>query len=225
MKIAIVSKTVVPDLALIDPAMTVNMNPELTACTGVDALTHAIEAYVSNASSPVTDIHAIEAIRLIRSSLADAYSRPDDLEMRARMMLGSLYAGLAFSNASLGAVHAMSHSLGGQLNLPHGLCNALLLRHVASFNFAAAPVRYQNILSAMGSDTTGKSSVELNAMLSDDLQALLRSVGLDRSLGSVGVSEGDIPLLAAKAIADPCMVTNPCRLSLEDIKVIFRDAL
>lgn len=224
-KIAIVSKTVVPDVALIDPATTVSMSAELTACTGIDALTHAVEAYVSNASSPVTDVHALEAIRLIRSGLTGAYTRPDDLEMRALMMMGSLHAGLAFSNASLGAVHAMAHSLGGQLNLPHGLCNALLLRHVTAYNFNAAPERYANILSTLGYETAGKSPSDLNTLLSTGLSELLDSVNLGQSLGSIGVAKGDLRQLSAKAIADPCMVTNPRRLSLDDIEVIFENAL
>ena len=117
-KMAIISKTVVPDVALIDPATTVTMDLYLTACTGLDALVHAIEAFVSSANSPVTDLHALEAIRIIPSTLLDVIAHPDDVELRAKMMLGSLEAGLAFSNASLGAVHAMAHSLGGVLDLP-----------------------------------------------------------------------------------------------------------
>lgn len=224
-KIAIISKTVVPDVALIDPETTVSMSPELTACTGIDALTHAVEAYVSNASSPITDVHALEAIRLITSGVAEAYARPDDLAMRTRMMMGSLHAGLAFSNASLGAVHAMAHSLGGQLNLPHGLCNALLLRRVIDFNFAAAPERYENILYAMGCDPAGKTRADIRSMIADRLSGLLGSVDLDKSLDSIGVRESDIKELAVRSVADPCMVTNPRRPNLDDIEEIFKNAL
>jgi len=119
-KIAIVSKAMVPDVALIDPLLTLSMPPDLTAHTGVDALTHAIEAYVSNAHGPTTDLFALDAIRRIASCLPLAITRPEDAEARAGMMLGSMYAGLAFSNAILGSVHAMAHSLGGLLDLPHG---------------------------------------------------------------------------------------------------------
>ena len=112
-KVLIISKAVVPDISLIDPAASTTMDPFLTACTGVDALSHAIEAYVSLGHSPLTDVHALEAIRLISSSLLGAIAEPQNLESRSNMMLGSLQAGLAFSNASLGALHAMAHSLGG----------------------------------------------------------------------------------------------------------------
>lgn len=224
-KITIVSKTVVPDVALIDPRMTLSMSPELTACTGIDAFTHAAEAYVSNASSPLTDLHALEAMKLIRGSLPEAYARPGDLEARARVMLGSLHAGLAFSNASLGAVHAMAHSLGGQLDLPHGLCNALLLRPVLKFNFSAAPERYGRIAEALGAPAAGTSPEDAGQSLLDRLTELLRSVDLDSSLSAAGVGEEAIPTLAAKAFADPCLVTNPRRARLEDLEELFRNAL
>ncbi|MEN6351531.1 MAG: iron-containing alcohol dehydrogenase, partial [Syntrophomonas sp.] len=129
-KMAIVSKMLVPDVALIDPETLLTMPAYLAACTGMDALTHAIEAFVSNATSPLTDILALEAIRLVNSNIIQSLEKPQDMEVRARMMRGSMLAGLAFSNAILGAVHAMAHSLGGLLDLPHGECNAILLRHV-----------------------------------------------------------------------------------------------
>ena len=146
-KFAIISKTVVPDIALIDPETTTTMDAYLTACTGIDALVHAIEAVVSTASSPITDIHAFEAIRLIRATLTHAVTRLDDLELRDSMMRASLEAGLAFSNASLGAVHAMAHSLGGMMDLPHGECNAMLLSPVIAYNFTSAPARYRLVKS------------------------------------------------------------------------------
>ena len=112
-KIAIISKTMVPDVALIDPGTLLTMDPYLTACTGMDALVHAIEAYVSNAHSPITDLHALEAIRLVATHLQASVAQPESYELRSQIMLASLQAGLAFSNASLGCVHAMAHSLGG----------------------------------------------------------------------------------------------------------------
>ena len=155
LKIAIVSKTMVPDLALIDPALTLSMDSALTANTGLDALTHATEAFVSNASSAVTDLHALEAVRLIHRHLLRAIENPDDMEARTGMMLASTYAGLAFSNAILGAVHAMAHSLGGLLDLPHGLCNAILIDHVVDYNFDAAPDKYRQLGNALGGAIPG----------------------------------------------------------------------
>lgn len=129
-KKAIISKKVVPDLALIDPIPLMTMDMYLTACTGMDALTHAIEAYVSNAQSPLTDLHALAAIKLIASNLRLAVAKDRSIDTMYQIMLASLEAGLAFSNASLGAVHAMAHALGGYLDLPHGECNSILLQHV-----------------------------------------------------------------------------------------------
>ena len=121
MKFSIVSKAVVPDVSLIDPETTLSMDPFLSACTGIDALVHAIEAFVSTGHGPLTDPHALEAMRLINGNLVQMIANPNDIALREKIMLGSMQAGLAFSNAILGAVHAMSHSLGGFLDLPHGL--------------------------------------------------------------------------------------------------------
>lgn len=208
-KIAIVSKAMVPDIALIDPETTTSMPADLTACTGLDALTHAVEAYVSNAHSPVTDLHALEAVRMVAEHLPRAVRDPLDLKARTGMMLGSLYAGLAFSNASLGAVHAMAHSLGGLLDLPHGECNAILLSRVVEFNFDHAPQRYRDIGKALGLDFAGLSADEQKRRLVRRIIALREQVGLCRDLQDLGVGSSDLAALAEKAMSDPCMVTNP----------------
>ena len=223
-KIAIISKMVVPDVALIDPAVTVTMGPYLTACTGMDALTHAIEAYVSNAQSVVTDLHALEAIRIIATNLKLAMQHPKDAEARSQMMLASMYAGLAFSNASLGAVHAMAHSLGGLLDLPHGECNSLLLEHVVSYNFDAVPKRYAAIAKAMGVASGGVGR-DIKRELVSALSALRNNIGITTSLGELGVTAKKIPDLAAKAIMDPCMVTNPRNPTQEEIEKIYAAAI
>jgi alcohol dehydrogenase class IV len=224
-KIAIISKAVVPDLSLIDPETLTTMDNYLTACTGIDAMVHAIEAYVSNASSPLTDIHALEAIRLLLDNLVPSIEHPFDIRLRTSVMLGSLEAGLAFSNASLGAVHAMAHSLGGFLDLPHGECNAILLKHVINFNYEAAEERYLSIGEALGIDMR---SIDVGARKHALLRAIdsfITSAGIDRNLSQIGVSHGDIPELARKAIADVCMVTNPRRANIRDIEVIYEEAL
>jgi len=217
-KIAIVSKMVVPDAALIDPETTATMDAYLTACTGMDALVHAIEAYVSNAHSPVTDLHAMEAVRLVSSNLADVIRRPLDIDLRCRLMLGSMLAGLAFSNASLGAVHAMAHSLGGFLDFAHGEANAMLLSHVMAYNFEASPDRYAAIGRAMGVDKGDAESVSSAAA------RLREAVGITGTLGEKGLKRKDIPELAAKAMRDACMVTNPRRPAQRDIEAIYEKA-
>ncbi|MGB5063803.1 MAG: iron-containing alcohol dehydrogenase, partial [Candidatus Competibacter sp.] len=168
-KIAVISKSVVSDVALVDPEVTLTMDPYLTACTGLDALSHAVEAYVSTASSPVVDIHALAAVELIRDFLLRSVTEPANLAVRENMMLASLQAGLAFSNASLGATHALSHSLGGYLDLSHGESNALLLEHVVRFNYRAAEERYRRIARALGAPLVGGASGERS--LTDALQA------------------------------------------------------
>jgi alcohol dehydrogenase class IV len=221
-KIAIVSKAMVPDAALIDPACTSTMDAELTAYTGLDALTHAVEAYVSNASSPVTDMHALEAIRLIRDNLVAAIEQPDNLEVRAGMLLASTHAGLAFSNAILGAVHAMAHSLGGFLDLPHGQCNAILLDKVMEANFEAAPERFRDIGRALGAAIPEQASrTEQREMVLRTVQDLKRRAGVTDCLADLGVRREDLHALAEKAINDPCMITNPQELCCEDVENIY----
>jgi len=225
LKIAIISKSVVPDLALIDPLTLTTMDPFLTACTGLDALTHGIEAYVSNASSPMTDLHALEAIRLVSKYLVDSIKNPKDVELRTKIMEGSLLAGLAFSNAILGAAHAMAHSLGGEKDAPHGECNAILLDHVIEFNFPASPERFERIAEAMGIDQRGMSSREKKNALLEKVREIKRAAGLDLVLNRLGVSRSDLPPLSEKALRDPCMMTNPRRPKRRDIEVIYEESL
>lgn len=225
LKIAIVSKMIVPDVALIDPVPTTSMPPELTASTGMDALCHAIEAHVSTAHSPITDLHALQAISLITSNLLPALADPRNITLRGRMMLASLEAGLAFSNASLGATHAMAHSLGGLLDTPHGECNALLLPHVVVFNFPAATDRYRRIAGVMGVETTAMSAADVQSALFARLASLREAAGITHTLGEMGVGRDDIPVLAEKALRDPCLVTNPRQPTLQDIETIYEKAL
>jgi len=224
-KMAIVSKTVVPDVALVDPECTLTMDPYLTACTGVDALTHGIEAFVSTASSPIVDVHALAAIKLVWNNLEQAVAAPHDLAARENMLLASLQAGLAFSNASLGAVHALAHSLGGFLDLPHGECNALLLEHVVRFNIPEAPSRYAQVGEAIGIDMRGMSERERAKRITEALAALRNRVGIRDSLAARGVRSSDIPELAIHAVKDACIVTNPRYATVGDVQAIYGEAI
>ncbi len=224
-KIAIVSKALVPDVSLSDPITTTTMNPELTAETGMDALVHAFEAYVSNASSTVKDVHALKAARLISHNLVPACEHHRDFRYRDRMMLASLLAGLAFSNASLGVVHAMAHALGGQLDLHHGECNALILDHAVKFNFYSAADKYSDLATAMGIDTDGMGPDRVKDALVNEIGSLRKRAGINHTLGSLGVTKDMIPQLAKFAIDDPCMVTNPRDATVSDIEGIYAKAL
>lgn len=224
-KIAIISKKIVPDIALVDPEPLLTLSPELTAQTGMDAMTHSVEAYVSNASSPVTDIHALESIQLLKTYLPEAVNSPKKIEWRYKTMLGSLFAGLAFSNASLGAVHAMAHSLGGFSDLPHGECNALLLEYVMEFNYDTCPGRYESIGRALGVETNGHARDEKKKEVLGAIARLREDLGITVMLGDLGVKKSDLPRLASTAIHDPCLATNPWKVTTRDIEKIYERAL
>ncbi|MBI5458674.1 alcohol dehydrogenase-like regulatory protein ErcA [Methanobacterium sp.] len=225
LKMAIVSKTVVPDVALIDPETTLTMDRSLTINTGFDVLSHAVEAFVSNASSPITDLHALEAIKLVASNLIPVSNDLGNIDLRAKMMLSSLNAGLAFSNASLGLVHAMAHSLGGFLDLPHGECNALLLDHVVGFNFDEESRKYKEIARALGLEIDGMNDEEIKITLINGIRDLKAEADVNYSLKDVGVTASDIPELAGKAMNDACIITNPRRPTQKDVEEIFKNAL
>ncbi len=223
-KISIVSKAMVPDAALVDPTLTTTMDLQLTAATGLDALTHAIEAYVSNANSALTDLFALDAIKLVSENLVPVIKDPKNIELRGAVMLGSMEAGLAFSNAILGAVHAMAHSLGGHLNLPHGECNAILLPHVIKVNFPFAVERYTNIAKAMSVKVEGKASEQICEDLVEKIVQIREDAGITRSLKDFDLQREDIPKLASLALKDACMITNPVALLKEDIEKIYEAA-
>ena len=223
-KIAVISKGLVPDLSLVDPLCTTTMDPFLTACTGLDALTHAIEAFVSSGHSPFTDLHALEAIRLVFRHLPEAVEHPQELRSRTGMALASLQAGLAFSNASLGAVHAMAHVLGGRFDLPHGECNALLLEHVVAFNFSAVPERYRRVAEALGVATGDLPPEEVSRRLRERISALRLAVGVSKTLGDLGISRDELPELAQDTLRDACVVTNPRIPTPQDLVEIYARA-
>ncbi len=224
-KVAIVSKAIVPDVALIDPECTLSADLYLTACSGIDALTHAIEAFVSTGSGVLTDSSALEAIKLLHANLPGLMQAPLDIELRSKIMLGSMKAGLAFSNASLGAVHAMAHSLGGALDMAHGECNAMLLNHVIAFNYDAAPERFVRIAAAIGLPVKGETHAGVKKCLLQDIERFKQRAGIVRTLRDKGVGMADLPHLSYKAMSDACMLTNPRRASQADIRTIFAEAM
>lgn len=223
-KIAIVSKRVVPDVALIDSLTTTTMPAELTAQTGMDALVHAIEAYVSNSNSLITDLNALKAVQLIKDNLTGAYREPNNMEYRNNMMFASMLAGFAFSNAGLGLVHSMAHSLGGMLNLPHGECNSLLLKAVVNYNFDSAIERYYDITKIFYPSVSRINENDILKVLLEGIDNLSNNVGINYSLKDVGVKLEDIPLLAVNAYNDACLATNPKPVEIHDIEECFRYA-
>ncbi len=223
-KKAIVSKSIIPDVALIDPEITTTMDSYLTACTGMDTLVHAIEAFVSTASSKMTDLHALHAISIIGESLPETINQPLNLTLRENITAASMHAGLAFSNAVLGAVHAMAHSLGGYLDLPHGECNSLLLEHVINFNFDAAPDKFKIIAQTLNIDIRGMNNTQIKNALFNYIRQLRNTVGITKRLELVGVRQADVITLAKKAVKDACIHTNPRKANLRDIELIYEEA-
>lgn len=220
-KKAIITKKVVPDLALIDPVPLLTMDPYLTACTGMDALTHAIEAAVSNARSELTDVHTLEAVRLVTENLEAAVRPERSLETMRNMMMGSLHAGFAFSNASLGAVHALAHTLGGLLDLAHGECNGILLEHLIALNFNHAAPQFHQIARQMKLPEKGNANESACRQLVAAVSALRQRVGIPDTLPAVSVTGEQIKAMAESALQDPCMVTNPKKLTHEEVVAIY----
>jgi alcohol dehydrogenase class IV len=184
-----------------------------------------VEAYVSLGHSPLTDLHALQAMRLISANLKQSIDEPNNLEYRSNMMLASLEAGLAFSNASLGAAHAMAHSLGGLLDLPHGQCNAMILHAVVDFNYGQAPQRYPDIATAMGIEVGGLSAAEIRKRLVSEILRLRQTMDLSDTLSRFGVHRSETHELAEVALNDPCVVTNPRAPCQRDIEVIYEESL
>ncbi|VFQ45977.1 iron-containing alcohol dehydrogenase [Desulfoluna butyratoxydans] len=224
-KMAIVDWRVTPAIAINDPLLMVGMPSSLTAATGMDALTHAVEAYVSTIATPVTDACALKAIELISDYLRPAVANGEDIEARDKMAYAEYLAGMAFNNASLGHVHAMAHQLGGYYDLPHGVCNAILLPHVSRFNLIARLDRYVDIAIAMGENVEGLSTREAAETALTAIQTLSRDIGIPENLTVLGVKKEDLPIMAGNAQKDACGVTNPRRPTLEDVVGIYTAAL
>jgi len=225
MKMTIISKSLIPDIAIIDPQTLTTMDKPLTANTGMDALTHAIESYLSLASTPLTEVYSLQAMRLISQYLRPSAASRSNVEAKQAMAMASLQAGIAFSNAILGAVHAMSHQLGGLLDLPHGEVNAILLPYVLEHNYIAAPERYKNIAEALGENTAGLSLHDSSRLAFKAVKELARDLDIPESLSSLGLHADQIETLSKHAVLDICMATNPRDMSITDVAAIFRKAL
>ncbi len=224
-KMAIVDRHVTPILSVNDPELMAGMPKGLTAATGMDALTHAVEAYVSIAATPITDACALKAVRLIADNLRSAVANGADMGAREQMAYAQFLAGMAFNNASLGYVHAMAHQLGGFYDLPHGVCNAVLLPHVQEFNARDVAPRLKEVGEAMGLNLSGLTAEAGAKAAIQAIRQLSVDVGIPPNLTALGAKAEDIPTLAANAMKDACGLTNPRRASQAEIEGIFAAAM
>jgi alcohol dehydrogenase class IV len=224
-KITIISRTLVPEISVIDPRLLTTMPDWLNISTGLDALTHAIEAFVSRAHNPLTDGHALRATALITGHLLRTQQQPNATGPRLAMALGSLEAGMAFTNAILGATHAMSHQVGGALDAPHGVVNAVLLPHVIRFNAEAWPDRFVPLAAAAGIRTEGVPAGEAALLLAEWVRELADEAGVPKGLAAFGVTEDTVPEMARTTLNDACLATNPREAGLRDIEALFQAAL
>ncbi len=224
-KMTLNDRDMLPTISVNDPEMMLSMPPALTAATGMDALTHAIEAYVSTGASPLTDGRAWAATNLIAQNLPRAVQDGTNVEVRERMCYGSFLAGIAFNNAGLGLVHAMAHPLGGHYNLPHGLCNALLLPAVCRFNLTFDTVpRFAALARAFGVAHDWRPDRENAEACLRAIDDVKREAGLKESLRAHGVKREDFPLLADRALLETVGATNPRPFDRADVIALYEEA-
>jgi len=223
-KMTIISRSLIPDIAIIDPETLSTKSPHLTASTGLDVLTHGIEAYVSLAATPLTDVHAKNAISLVAEYLRPSVASKMNIEAKINMAMACLQAGLAFSNAILGAVHAMSHAVGGKYNLLHGAVNSILLPHVMEYNLLANPKKFADIALFLGVDIRGMSNMEAGNKAIEHVKQLTMDIGTPQRLADIGVEKDQLKRMSISAFHDACMITNPRDVTIEDIEELFRKA-
>lgn len=224
MKQGIVSDYLLPDVAIVSPIMSVSCPASVTAASGVDALVHAVEAYISVNRSDVTDALAIQAIELIVTYLPQAYALPNNLVAREKMATASLMAGLAFGNAGVGAVHALAYPLGGKYKMAHGVSNALMLPYVLKWNVLGCAERLSHIAKILKLETTENDQVNAERLV-EFLHHFCQQLNIPAGLRAFGITEADIPGLAAEAIkVERLLKNNPRHLSLKDIEAIYREA-
>lgn len=223
-KMNILDSRVVPLASFVDPELTVSMPPGLTASTGMDALTHAIEAYTCNLANPLTDALALKAIAIIAASLRKAVQNGADLEARTQMALGSLIAGYAFGNADVGGVHCMAEAIGGFYDTPHGVANSVFLPIVTEFNVPSDVQKHADIAVAMGVDTSGLSPDEAAAAAVQAIRDLARDLEIPRFRDLKGVKESDFETLAKLAAANVSAESNPRPAGEKEYLELFRKA-
>lgn len=221
-KMVMVDKNSLATISVNDPELMVDKPAALTAATGMDALTHAIEALVTPGAYPVTDATALAAVELIFANLARTVKNGHDIEAREQMVYAIFLGGLAFNNAGLGYVHAMAHQLGGVYDLPHGVCNAMLLPFVEEENAKYVPEKFRSIAKAIGLNVENQTDKQCADFVIESIKALSKEVGIPAKLSELGVEEVDLDLLAENSMKDACAPGNPFIPTKEEVITLFK---
>jgi len=226
LKKGIVSAHLFPSVAILDPLLTLGLPPQVTAATGMDALIHAVEAYTSKNASPMTDLLAIQAIRLVYGSIRTAFSNGTDVEARGKMLEGSMLAGMAFANAGVTAVHAFAYPIGAEFHIPHGVANSIMLVPVMEFNMLGNIPKFAYLAEVLGENVAGLSPREAALKAVDALRVLSRDLRVPERLSAFGVKDECIPDLAKGVMkVTRLLANNPRLLKLEDAEAIYRCVL
>jgi len=225
LKKGVVSAYLFPEVAILDPKLTVGLPPSVTAFTGMDALTHAIESYTSLNATDVTDLLAFRAMELIAKNLRMAYAHGENLLVRSNMMEGSLLAGMSFANAGVAAVHAFAYPLGGEFHIAHGLSNTLMLPYVMRYNIIGCPDKFAQMARAFGEPMEGRSELDAAEAAVKFVERLSDDLRVPRRLRAVGIPESAIPQMAESAMkVTRLLVNNPRKITLEDAVAIYKSA-
>lgn len=225
LKKGVVSAYLFPEVAILDPKLTVGLPPSVTAFTGMDALTHAIESYTSLNATDVTDLLAFRAMELIAKNLRMAYAHGENLLVRSNMMEGSLLAGMSFANAGVAAVHAFAYPLGGEFHIAHGLSNTLMLPYVMRYNIIGCPDKFAQMARAFGEPMEGRSELDAAEAAVKFVERLSDDLRVPRRLRAVGIPESAIPQMAESAMkVTRLLVNNPRKITLEEAVAIYKSA-
>ncbi|ELW9450989.1 iron-containing alcohol dehydrogenase [Burkholderia cenocepacia] len=226
LKVGIVSRHLLPQIVILDPELTLGLPKPITAATGMDAFVHALESYISTKANPISDMYAMESMRLIGANIVDAYENGQSLKAREAMMLGSMYGGLALTAAGTAAVHALAYPLGGMFNVTHGVANAMLLPHVMAFNLDAIEDRLANVARALDLASKADTDADAARKLIDKMEEWTDAVDIPQDLRKFGVSEAHLDALAVAASKVKRLLgNNPKALTLDDMKSIYRRLL
>ncbi|WP_413285054.1 lactaldehyde reductase [Vibrio sp. MA40-2] len=224
-KMVLVDSKQIPDVSVNDPSLMVGLPANVTAATGMDALTHAIESYVTPGAHTLTQPTALEAIKLINLWLPIAVKDGANIEARAKMADAQFLAGMSFNSAGLGLVHAMAHQPGATHNLPHGVCNAILLPEICQFNAQTQPERFRAIAEAMGGDTSQLNDSQAGELAVQLIRRLSAEVGIPSGFTQLGITESDLDQWIDKAMQDVCCGGNPHQPSPDEIKALYLSSL